>query len=164
MTTTSLFSSFVRLTWVMAAVLLGLCDSARVWGQEASVEVTVNSTNVSQGDVLRLTVTFVNCKVREIDPPSIPGLEWRMGPSTSNSTQWINGVTTSEQRFTYGYVVTGSKEIQIPSLLWQTNEGKLMAMCIDGVLGIQSGQNPRILESMLKTYIDPRQRATEEDG
>ena len=48
--------------------------------------------------------------------------------------------------------------------LRKTNEGKLMAMCIDGVLGIQSGQNPRILESMLKTYIDPRQRATEEDS
>ena len=48
--------------------------------------------------------------------------------------------------------------------LRKTNEGKLMAMCIDGVLGIQSGQNPRILESMLKTYIDPRQRAKEEDG
>jgi chemotaxis protein MotA len=48
--------------------------------------------------------------------------------------------------------------------LRKTNEGKLMSMCIDGVLGIQSGQNPRILESMLKTYIDPRKRATEEDN
>ena len=48
--------------------------------------------------------------------------------------------------------------------LRKANEGRLMAMCIDGVLGIQAGQNPRILESMLKTYIDPRQRAKEEDG
>ena len=43
--------------------------------------------------------------------------------------------------------------------LRKANEGRLMAMCIDGVLGIQGGQNPRILESMLKTYVDPKKRA-----
>jgi chemotaxis protein MotA len=37
-----------------------------------------------------------------------------------------------------------------------------MAMCIDGVLGIQGGQNPRVLESMLKTYIDPKKRAADD--
>ena len=47
--------------------------------------------------------------------------------------------------------------------LRKANEGRLMAMCIDGVLGIQAGQNPRILESMLKTYVDPKKRATEEE-
>ena len=89
------------------------------------MEVTVNSTSAELGDILRLTVTFVNCKVREIDPPKIEGLEWRMGPSTSNSTQWVNGVTTSEQRYTYGYVVSAAKEIQIPKLSWQTNRGAI---------------------------------------
>ena len=47
--------------------------------------------------------------------------------------------------------------------LRKANEGRLMAMCIDGVLGIQAGQNPRILESMLKTYVDPKKRATEDE-
>jgi chemotaxis protein MotA len=47
--------------------------------------------------------------------------------------------------------------------LRKANEGRLMAMCIDGVLGIQGGQNPRILESMLKTYVDPKKRAEDED-
>ena len=47
--------------------------------------------------------------------------------------------------------------------LRKANEGRLMAMCIDGVLGIQGGQNPRILESMLKTYVDPKKRAKEEE-
>ena len=47
--------------------------------------------------------------------------------------------------------------------LRKANEGRLMAMCIDGVLGIQGGQNPRILESMLKTYVDPKTRADDED-
>jgi len=47
--------------------------------------------------------------------------------------------------------------------LRKANEGRLMAMCIDGVLGIQAGQNPRILESMLKTYVDPKKRAKEDE-
>ena len=47
--------------------------------------------------------------------------------------------------------------------LRKANEGRLMAMCIDGVLGIQGGQNPRILESMLKTYVDPKKRADDEE-
>jgi chemotaxis protein MotA len=46
--------------------------------------------------------------------------------------------------------------------LRKATEGRLMAMCIDGVLGIQGGQNPRVLESMLKTYIDPKKRAAED--
>ncbi len=48
--------------------------------------------------------------------------------------------------------------------LRKANEGRLMAMCIDGVLGIQAGQNPRILESMLKTYVDPKKRADDEEN
>ena len=48
--------------------------------------------------------------------------------------------------------------------LRKANEGRLMAMCIDGVLGIQGGQNPRILESMLKTYVDPKKRAEDEEN
>ena len=47
--------------------------------------------------------------------------------------------------------------------LRKANEGRLMAMCIDGVLGIQAGQNPRILESMLKTYVDPKKRVDDNE-
>ncbi len=42
--------------------------------------------------------------------------------------------------------------------LRKSNEKMIHAMCIDGVLAIQSGQNPRIIESMLKAYLDPAQR------
>lgn len=46
--------------------------------------------------------------------------------------------------------------------LRRADDSQLMSMCIDGVLGIQAGQNPRILETMLKTYIDPKKLASEE--
>lgn len=42
--------------------------------------------------------------------------------------------------------------------LRKEDEGKIKAMCIDGVLAIQAGQNPRIIESMLKTYLEPKKR------
>ena len=150
--------------------LTGFFSLANPWhgaAQEASVELTVNSTNVEQGDVLRLTISFVNCKIKEIDPPQIPGLEWRMGPSTSNSTQWINGVTTSEQRYTYGYVVTGSNEIQIPKLKWNTNEGVLLSNPIRLLVsstdqpkaqGPQPTRTPRAVQRDLVTAIEPNKR------
>ncbi|UTW45225.1 flagellar motor protein PomA [bacterium SCSIO 12696] len=45
--------------------------------------------------------------------------------------------------------------------LRKTEEGRIMAMCIDGVMGIQEGQNPRVIESTLKAYLDPAKREIE---
>lgn len=42
--------------------------------------------------------------------------------------------------------------------LRKADEGRIKAMCIDAVLAIQEGQNPRIIESMLQTYLDPKKR------
>jgi chemotaxis protein MotA len=42
--------------------------------------------------------------------------------------------------------------------LRKADERRTRAMCIDGVLAIQEGQNPRIIESMLKTYLEPKNR------
>ena len=140
---------------------------AFVTAQEAAVEMTVSSTSVTQGDMLRLTLTFVNCKVKEIEPPQIKGLEWRMGPSTSTSTQWINGVTTSEQSYTYGYTVTAGNELQIPSFNWRTNKGlqksnsvRVMVEANNGKAAKQrpSGQKTRSVQRDLVTAIEPNKR------
>ncbi|MEH6616246.1 MAG: flagellar motor protein PomA [Porticoccus sp.] len=45
--------------------------------------------------------------------------------------------------------------------LRKTEEGRIKAICIDGVLAIQAGQNPRIIESMLKAYLEPKKRKEE---
>ena len=42
--------------------------------------------------------------------------------------------------------------------LRMTDEGRLNRICIDGVLAIGEGHNPRVLEAILKTYLDPKQR------
>ena len=113
-----------------------------VRGQDASVELTVNATQVKQQDLIRLTVTFVNCKVKQIDPPQIRGLEWRMGPSTSSNTQWINGVTSSKQQFTYGYAVTAEQKVDIPVMNWQTNRGTLKSNAVE--ILVESGTNKNV--------------------
>mgnify|MGYP002848104943 CR=1 FL=1 len=105
--------------------LAGLLAPALAQRDDARVELTINATEVQSGDILRLSLTFVNCKIRNLDPPEVKGLEFRMGPSTSNSTSWVNGVTTSEQRYTYNYKVVGSGEISIPAQTWKTSEGLL---------------------------------------
>lgn len=44
--------------------------------------------------------------------------------------------------------------------LRKTEEGRLKSMCIDALMGIQAGQNPRVIESMLKAYLAPSKRAS----
>jgi chemotaxis protein MotA len=39
-----------------------------------------------------------------------------------------------------------------------SNEQLKLTLCIDGVMAIQSGQNPRVIASVLSAYLDPTQR------
>jgi hypothetical protein len=104
----------------------GLSPNLHVLGQNsAAVELTVSRTEMAVGQSVKVSLTFVNCKPTQLVPPEVDGLEFRMGPSTSTSTQWINGVTTSEQRFTYDYIARKEGEIKIPGLVWETTQGSL---------------------------------------
>jgi chemotaxis protein MotA len=42
--------------------------------------------------------------------------------------------------------------------LRKAEESRLNAICIDGIIAIQSGQHPRVLESNLKLYLNPKKR------
>ena len=46
--------------------------------------------------------------------------------------------------------------------LRRTEEGMTKAMVIDALLAIQAGQNPRIIDSMLKAYLPEGKRADED--
>jgi chemotaxis protein MotA len=48
--------------------------------------------------------------------------------------------------------------------LRKTEEGRLKSMCIDALMAIQAGQNPRVIESMLKAYLAPSKRVTAQDS
>ena len=60
----------------------------------------------------------------------------------------------------YGAVLANMVALPIADKLHlrKSNEKLIHQMCIDGVLAIQAGQNPRVIESMLKAYLDPAHR------
>ena len=60
----------------------------------------------------------------------------------------------------YGAVLANMVALPIADKLHlrNSNEKLIHQMCIDGVLAIQAGQNPRVIESMLKAYLDPAHR------
>jgi len=45
--------------------------------------------------------------------------------------------------------------------LRRDEEGRVKAMAIDALLAIQAGQNPRVIDTMLKAYLPEGKRVTE---
>lgn len=64
----------------------------------------------------------------------------------------------------YGAIIANMLAFPIADKLnlRRVEEGRIKAICIDGLLGIQDGQNPRVIESMLKTYLAPAKRDHEQ--
>ena len=46
--------------------------------------------------------------------------------------------------------------------LRRVEEGRIKSMIIDSLVAIQAGQNPRVISSMLKTYLPESQRVEDE--
>jgi chemotaxis protein MotA len=64
----------------------------------------------------------------------------------------------------YGAMIANMVAMPIADKLTlrKADKRRIRSMCIDGVLAIQEGQNPRIIESMLKAYLEPGKRGSEE--
>lgn len=76
-------------------------------------------------------------------------------PSTIGAAMSLALVTTF-----YGSVMSNWVCLPIATKLQQCSEEeiRLKEMMIEGVLSIQSGENPRIMEHRLKTFLSPEQR------
>jgi chemotaxis protein MotA len=76
-------------------------------------------------------------------------------PSTIGAAMSLALVTTF-----YGSVMSNWVCLPIATKLQQSSEEeiRLKEMMIEGVLSIQSGENPRIMEHRLKTFLSPDQR------
>ncbi len=64
----------------------------------------------------------------------------------------------------YGAILANMIALPIADklVLRKSEEARIKSMMIDGLLGIQAGQNPRIIEEMLRTYLAPNQRVAKE--
>ncbi len=47
--------------------------------------------------------------------------------------------------------------------LRSVEEGRIKSLITDALLAIQSGQNPRVIEAMLKTYLPSSKRESKSD-
>ena len=65
----------------------------------------------------------------------------------------------------YGAMMANMVAIPIADKLTlrKEEEGRLKAMSIDALMGIQAGQNPHVIESMLKAYLAPSKRGSSEE-
>ena len=48
--------------------------------------------------------------------------------------------------------------------LRKDEEGKIKSMIIDAIMGIQAGQNPRVIDSMLRNYLPAKKRESADAG
>ena len=64
----------------------------------------------------------------------------------------------------YGAILANMIAIPIADklVLRKAEEARTKSMMIDALLGIQAGQNPRVIEEMLRTYLAPKQRVAKE--
>jgi len=64
----------------------------------------------------------------------------------------------------YGAVIANMLALPISDkvALRKDEEGRIKSMIIDGIMGIQAGQNPRVIDSMLRNYLPASKREAEE--
>ncbi|MCF7980958.1 MAG: flagellar motor protein PomA [Pseudomonadales bacterium] len=64
----------------------------------------------------------------------------------------------------YGAMLANMLAIPIADKLElrKVEEGRIKSLCIDALMAIQAGQNPRVISAMLKTYLAPSRRETKQ--
>lgn len=110
MTRTHNISHLIRI-----GMLIGCCFIGHIgWGQQ-SFDVTVNKNPVHTGGNVQLKLSLKNFR-SSIDAPKIAGLHILGGPTTSQNSSWVNGVSSSELTYTFTYRVQSIKDIAIPPM------------------------------------------------
>tara|TARA_B100000768_G_C11283777_1_gene380506 strand:+ start:179 stop:1903 length:1725 start_codon:yes stop_codon:yes gene_type:complete len=115
-TTSSLQTLLLSVVFTMSTFALAI-------GQE-SFNITVNKNPVRTGETLQLSLSMKNIRLN-VSAPKIKGLKLLGGPSTSQNNSWVNGVSASEIKYTYNYLVQSSESINVPSYQADGSTGKL---------------------------------------
>ena len=112
---------------IAIAVLMFCCSFSSSLAQTASVTASVNSNPTRMGSRIQIAVTLFNCSSNtgRIPMPLIAGLTFLSGPSTSHSTNWVNGKKTSKHVYTYAYKVSTDKDVKVPAIKLATSGGTL---------------------------------------
>jgi len=137
----------------LGALLLVFMGSNMCYAQ-GEATVTVDRNPVIAGQSFRITFEFKGVNVQFNNPPQIQGLRYLSGPSTSSSTQIINGSVSSKKGYTYSAVVTQPGRVQIPAFSFKTNNGRIRSKAIElkvAKQGSKASQTPAQFEAAIET-------------
>ena len=112
----------------IAIAVLILCSSFSMsFAQTPSVTASVNANPTRMGSRIQISVSLLNCSSNSGNIPmqQIAGLTYVGGPSTSHSTNWVNGNKSSKHVYTYSFTVSSDKNITVPAIKLATSAGIL---------------------------------------
>lgn len=135
---------------VLLLVLAGGISAAA----QGEATVVVDRNPVVAGQAFRITFEFKGANVQFNSPPKIEGLRYVSGPSTSSSTQILNGSMTSKRGYTYSAVASQPGTVQIPAFSFKTNNGRLRSKPIElkvAKQGNQASQAPAQFEAVIES-------------
>lgn len=159
-----LWTGWLRIGWLngwrctLGLSLLVLCfgfSQGLVAQGEASVVVDRNP--VVAGQAFRITFVFKGVNAQFQNPPAINGLRYISGPSTSTSTQIINGAMTSERSYGYSAVISSPGNFRIPAFTFTSRNGDLRTKPINLKVvkpGSKESQPPSKFEAVIE--VDKR--------
>lgn len=134
--------------WVASLLSFGMI------AQEVSVEASVSANPVAPGETFSITVTIVNSD-GEVNMPRIQGLQFLYGPSRGQNIQTINGVTTREFSYSYGFRAPTEGNYDIPSIKVRTSKGVLETRAF--TLSVSQGSNEAVSGNFIVS-IEPSKR------
>ena len=106
---------------LQALAMLLMVGMGQVALGQGSASITVDRNPVVANQPFRITFEFKGAQVKFSSPPAIEGLRYVSGPSTSNSTQIINGAVSSSRSYTYSAVIAKEGTLRIPALRFKVN-------------------------------------------
>ena len=115
----------IRNAWMPTAVILLLLVWSGQLHAQGSASITVDRNPVVAGQPFRITFEFKDARVNFQSPPAIDGLRYINGPSTSNSTQILNGAMSSTRGFTYTAVAGQPGVLRIPAQTFKSGKATL---------------------------------------
>ena len=140
--------------WLLA-LLLG--TPMAVWSQ-GSASLVVDRNPVVAGQPFRLTFEFQDASVQFNTPPAIPGIRFLSGPSTSSSTQIVNGAMSSKRGYTYSAVASDVGLLRIPSLEFKSRQGLLRTEAIN-LQVVKAGSQASRANSPFEAVIEVDKRS-----
>ena len=131
-------------------VMLGAGLQSMAQGK-AAVLLDRNPVVVGQG--FRLTFEFSDANVAMQNPPNIAGLRYINGPSTSTSTQIVNGSMSTKRSYTYTMMASTAGTLRIPSFEFKTQKATLRTEPVN-LKVVQRGSNAARAASPFEAVIE----------